>query len=382
VAFRTLSGLVPNDTNSQDDIYVHDSLTKETTLVSVTEDGTQAGGGSARASISANGRYVVFYSYADTLVTNDTNGVGDIFARDLVTHTTTRVNVASDGTEANSASGLDNPAQLSADGRYVAFDSFATNLVTNDTNDRQDVFVHDQTTGSTTRASVGNGGVEANSVGGGSMAPALSADGGFVAFSSDSTNLSAGDTNNTTDIFVRDRLNDTTARVSIASDGTQSDGQSVRPTISGDGRYVAFEGWGGHLVSNDTNNAPDIFVRDRSNGTTARVSVAQHGAQANGQSWYASISGDGRFVAFQSVATNLDRLGDGDVNGTFDVFVKDQRKGKVTRENLTPQGDPSNGFGVHPSLNANGQYVVFVGGGDLAPGDTNNLPDVYIRQRF
>jgi hypothetical protein len=382
VTFRTFSGLVSNDINGQPDIYVRDNLTKRTTLASVTADGTQASGGSGATSISANGRYVTFYSFANTLVPNDTNGVGDIFVRDLVTNTTTRASVASNGTQANSASGLDNPAQLSANGRYVVFDSLATNLVPNDTNNRQDVFVHDRITGVTTRVSVGSGGVEGNGVGSGSMAPAISASGRFVVFASDSTNLVSGDTNTATDIFVRDRLDGVTTRMSIGSNGVQSDNVSIRPTITADGRFVAFEGWGVNLVPNDTNSTPDIFVRDRQNGTTSRVSVSQNGTQSNDQSRYASISGNGRYVAFQSVATNLDSLGVNDANGDFDIFVKDQQTGKVTRENVTPQGNLSNASGVHPSLSANGHYIVFDGGDDLVTGDTNNLPDVFLRQRF
>ncbi|HUC90125.1 MAG TPA: hypothetical protein VMR45_04960 [Patescibacteria group bacterium] len=383
VAFSTLSGLDPIDTNGQSDIYVRDTKNQTTTLVSVTADGTQAAGGSKLASISANGRYVVFYAYPDTLVPNDTNGVGDTFVRDLVHHTTTRVNVASNGDQANGSSGIENPAQISADGRYVAFDSFATNLVPNDTNGRQDVFLHDRNTGRTTRVSVGANGVEANANGSGSMAPALSEDGRYVAFASDSTNLVANDTNNSTDIFVRDRQHGTTTRVSVASDGTQGNDASIRPTISDNGRYVAFEGWGSSLVANDTNNAPDIFVRDRQHDTLTRVSVAQDGTQSNDQSRYASISGDGRFVAFQSMATNIDSLGSGDTNGNFDIFVKNIRNGEVTRENVTPAGGLSNGFAMYPSLNANGRYVAFVGGGsDLVAGDTNHLSDVFLRQRF
>lgn len=350
-------------------------------MATVTADGARAAGGSNLGSISADGHYVVFYSFADTLVSDDANGVGDIYVRDLVAGVTSRVNVASDGRQANSASGVDNPAQISADGRYVAFDSFASNLISNDTNDRQDVFVHDRNTGGTTRVSVANDGTEGDAAGGGSMAPAVSTNGRFVAFASHSTNLVANDTNNVTDIFVRDQLNRTTTRVSIASDGTQSDVETVRPSISADGRFVTFEGWGAHLVPNDTNNATDIFVRDRVVGSTVRVSVSPRGSQANGQSWHASISNNGRFIAFQSTATNLDRLGGGDINGDFDIFVKDMKTGKVTRENVTPQGGLSEGFGVRPSLNADGRYIVFGGVDDIVPNDTNGLPDVFLRRR-
>jgi len=194
-----------------------------TTRVSVASDGTQASSGSSRPSISADGRYVAFASDASNLVSGDTNGQKDIFVFDRHTGQTTRVSMASDGTQANSIS--DWPS-ISADGRYVAFSSFASNLVLGDTNGRGDIFVHDRLTGETTRVSVASDGTQAN---GTSSWPSISADGRYVAFGSDATSF--GNTDFRTDIFVHDRQTKETARVSVASDGSTGIGYSDFGTV-------------------------------------------------------------------------------------------------------------------------------------------------------
>ena len=220
-------------------------------------------------------------------------------AATALAQTTERVSVASNGGQADSSSV--NPA-VSADGRFVAFESDASNLVGGDTNGLNDIFVHDRQTGTTERVSVATGGTEANGV---SYTPAISADGRFVAFYSNATNLVGGDTNGTSDVFVHDRQTGTTERVSVATGGAEANGGSSTAAISADGRFVAFHSDATNLVSGDTNGARDIFVHDRQTGTTERVSVATGGAQANSGSANPAISADGRFVAFYSVATNL-----------------------------------------------------------------------------
>src|SRR5438445_496038 len=217
--------------------------------------------------------------------------------------TTVRVSVASDGTEGNDVS---LGSALSADGRFVAFDSAATDLVAGDTNGVSDVFVHDRQTGTTERVSVASDGTQGNDA---SFYSALSADGRFVAFDSDATNLVAGDTNGTTDVFVHDRQTGTTERVSVASGGgTQGNGKSggffAFPALSADGRFVAFQSDAPNLVAGDTNGTTDVFVHDRQTGTTERVSVASGGSQGNGCSAGPVLSADGRFVAFHRPATN------------------------------------------------------------------------------
>ena len=202
--------------------------------------------------------------------------------------------------------------QLSADGRYVVFVSGATNLIPNDTNNAEDVFVKDRQTGATTRVSVASQtGAQANN---GSGAAAISGDGRYVAFYSDASNLVSGDTNGVGDIFVHDRQTGLTTRVSVDSSGHEANGENSDSylAISGDGRYVAFSSEATNLVSGDTNNVRDIFVHDRQTSQTRRVSVASNGAEANGGSGAVDISDDGRYVAFSSSATNLVA---GDTNG-------------------------------------------------------------------
>ena len=189
---------------------------------------------------------------------------------------TTRVSVASDGTEGgNAISWISN---ISADGRYVAFTSKATNLVINDANEAGDIFVHDRQTGTTERVSVASDGTEGTSD---SLAPALSADGRYVVFTSEATNLVASDTNGTHDIFVHDRQTGITERVNVASDGTEANGRSWHPVLSGGGRYVAFESSATNLVAEDTNRRNDVFVHDRQTGITERVSVASDGTEGD-----------------------------------------------------------------------------------------------------
>jgi Tol biopolymer transport system component len=263
-------------------------------------------------SISADGRYVAFHSDASNLVPGDTNGTWDIFVHDRLTGQTTRVSVASDGTQGNNGSG---DPSISADGRYVAFTSEASNLVPGDTNGTWDIFVHDRVTGQTTRVSVASDGSEGY---GSSFSSSISADGRYVAFSSWASNLVPGDTNGWADVFVHDRVTGQTTRVSVASDGTEGNHVSLLPSISADGRYVAFSSWASNLVPGDTNEVQDIFVHDRLTGQTSRVSVASGGTEGNGASEFPSISADGRYVAFYSAASNLVP---GDTNGTWDIFV-------------------------------------------------------------
>jgi RHS repeat-associated protein len=295
------------------DIFVHDRWISETTRVSVASDGTEGDDGSYTPSISADGRFVAFESWASNLVSGDTNGTIDVFVHDRQMGETTRVSVASDGTEGDDGSYW---PSISADGRFVAFESWASNLVSGDTNGMGDIFVHDRWISETTRVSVASDGTEGN--GDSSYWLSISADGHLVAFESNATNLVSSDTNGWNDIFVHDRWISETTRVSVASDGTEGDDVSYWPSISADGRFVAFESWASNLVSGDTNEMRDIFVHNRQTGETARVSIASDGTEGNGGSYTPSISDDGRFVAFFSRATNLVV---NDTNGSGDIFV-------------------------------------------------------------
>src|SRR6266545_1404755 len=298
-----------------------------TSLVSVASDGTQGNDPSSGPAISGDGRYVAFESDATNLVPGDSNVRRDIFVRDRQTAETTRVSVASDGTQGSSEFGFSQgaDASISADGRFVAFQAGFPNLVAGDTNtcvslpnlppgECPDIFVHDRQTGQTTRVSVASDGTQANDQ---SFRPAISADGRYVTFASVASNLVPGDTNGAqgvflgTDVFVHDRQTGQTTRVSVASDGTQANRESFAPTVSADGRYVAFLSLASNLVPRDSNGrrnpllGQDVFVHDRQTGQTTRVSVASDHRQALGPSLDPSISADGQRVAFASDAANL-----------------------------------------------------------------------------
>jgi len=262
---------VPADTNDLWDIFVHDRHTGQTTRISVASDGNQADDVSFEPSISADGRYVAFTSGASNLVPADTNDVYDVFVHDRQTGETVRLSVASDGKQGD---GVSFDPSISADGRCVAFRSDGSNLVPADTNDLCDIFVHDRQTGQTERVSVASYGTQGDDWCGD---PSISADGRYVSFGSSASNLVSGDANDVDDIFVHDRQTGQTVRVSVASDGTEGNGHSLEPSISADGQYVAFGSSASNLVPGDTNEADDIFVHDRQTGETFLISVPSEG---------------------------------------------------------------------------------------------------------
>jgi len=372
--FSHASNLVPGDTNGQADSFVHDRQTGETTRVSVASDGTQGNSYSYSPSISADGRFVAFYSHASNLVTGDTNGLQDVFAHDRQTGQTTRVSVASNGEQANAHS---YSPSLSADGRFVAFYSGGNNLVPGDTNGTVDIFVHDRQTGETTRVSVATNGAQGNS---GSNDPSISGHGRFVAFNSYASNLVQGDTNGQADSFVHDRQTGETTRVSVASDGTQGNSHSYCRSLSVDGRFVSFDSYASNLIAGDTNGWADSFVHDRQTGQTTCVSIATDGTtQGNAGSYEASISADGRFVAFYSSATNLVPA---DTSGQTDVFVHDSQTGETTRVSVASDGTEGNETSEVACLSADGQFVAFNSyASNLVEGDTNGTWDVFVHDR-
>ena len=374
VAFHSsASNLVSGGSNG--DVFLRDRRTSITTRVSVATDGTQGDGPSGHDGvlcISATGRFVAFASWATNLVAGDTNGVPDIFLRDRQRGETTRVSVASDGTQ-----GIDTSwgePSVSADGRYVAFDSGASNLVGGDTNGLPDVLLRDCSRGETTRVSVASDGTQGNGLSG---LPSISADGRYVAFWSSASNLVSGDNNGSGDVFLHDCLTGETTLVSVASDGTQGNGGSLRLALSADGRYVAFQSGASNLVSGDINGTVDVFVHDCQTGQTVLASVASDGTPANGASFAPSISADGRYVAFESPATNLVS---GDNNGTWDVFLHDCLTGETTLVSVASDGTQGNYYSGEASLSADGRYVAFESvATNLVPGDTNGILDVFVR---
>jgi len=374
--FSYASNLVTGDTNGEPDVFVYDQQTGATTRVSVGPGGAQANGASDYPAISADGRWVAFNSSASNLVAGDTNGAGDVFVHDQQTGTTTRVSVGPAGVQGDASSGGYGGAAISADGRWVVFDSRASNLVAGDTNGMIDMFVHDRQTGTTTLASLGPGGVQGNDW---SLYAAISADGRWVAFHSYASNLVAGDTNGTIDAFVFDQQTGTTTRVSVGTGGLQGNGASSSPKLSGDGRWVTFTSMASNLVAGDTNTERDVFVYDQQSGTTARVNVGSGGTQGNGRSFGSAISADGRWVAFDSLASNLVA---GDTNDKSDVFVYDQQLATTTRVSVGSNGGEGDETSGTPVISADGRWVGFVSrAGNLVTGDTNGYLDVFVRDR-
>ncbi|NUM43349.1 MAG: PD40 domain-containing protein [Anaerolineales bacterium] len=372
IAFASeADNLTTGDTNLAEDIFVHDRLTGTTTRISVASDGIQGDGHSSYSAISDDGRYLVFDSEATNLVAGDTNGAPDIFLHDQQTGMTTRVSVASDGTEANFGSEV--PA-LSGDGNIIVFQSEGSNLVAGDPNGTWDIFVHERLTGITTHASAPS--VEADD---GSYAPTISAYGRYVAFESDANNLIADDTNDKTDIFIRDQQTKTTSRVSINTNGEEADNHSFPPAaLSEDGQYVAFASDATNLVTDDTNTSRDIFVHDRADGSTTRVSVASDGTQADDDSSQPALSADGRYVAFRSMASNLVTGG----SSGLQIFVHDRQTGLTTLVAVSSEGVQGNGLSSAPVLSSDGRYVAFESfANNLVPDDTNNADDIFVHDR-
>jgi len=374
------SNLVPGDTNAVTDVFVYDRLTGTVERVSVDGAGNQGNGASNAVNLSGDGRFVVFNSSATNLVLGDTNAAVDVFLHDRLTGATERISVNTAGIQGNGSSQGD--TDISDDGRFVAFQSDATNFITGDTNGTTDVFVRDRTAGTTSLVSVSTTGTVGNARSPENSGCQISPNGRYVVFPSIATDLVPGDTNGQNDVFMRDLLAGTTERVSVSTSGTEGNGLSAWPDVSTDGRFVVYSSLATNLVGGDNNNTWDDFVRDRQAHTTERVSLGPGGIEANANSGYTSISSDGRIVAFTSRATNLVP---GDTNGIRDVFVRDRVLGVTERVSVSSSGGqatgPDNEIGL-TSVSADGRFVVFsFSATDLVPGDTNGVPDAFIRDR-
>ncbi len=376
VAFRSYaSNLVLDDTNGEQDAFVHDRWTGRTTRASVSSAGVQANGESWVCNMTSDGRFIVFWSRATNLVDGDTNDLDDLFVHDQVTGVTSRVSISSTGSQGDAPSG--GSASVSADGRYVAFDSHATNLVDGDTNGTGDVFLRDRVANTTTRLSVSTSGSECD---GWSASSSITPDGRYVAFTSGGTNLVSGDANGCADVFLRDLVSGTTTLVSMSSSGVQNNGDTwcSSNAISADGRYVALWSASDNLVANDTNGHYDAFLRDRVAGTTTRVSVASDGAQGDGFTGNPSISPDGRFVLFVSSATNLAA---DDMNGRMDVFAHERATGTTRLISRSSTGAPADQESRSAAISEDGRYVAFESfASNLVPRDENGtVPDFFVR---
>jgi Tol biopolymer transport system component len=349
-------------------------------LISVNRRGFTGDGPSQGPAVSADGRYVAFLSDAtDLLPLNDRNGFRDVYLRDRATGITELVSVGLDGNPANGSSqigGLSSPA-ISADGCLVAFSSTASNLVEGDQNGTEDVFVRNRCAGSTERVSLASGGGEAN---GSSGNPDLSSDGRYVTFQSNATNIVDGDTNGDTDIFVFDRETRTSQRASVADvTGEEANGDSVLPAISGDGGTVAFESMATNLTAK-ANTLRQVFVHTLQSGLTTQVSVNLNGDPGNGSSFAPDLSFDGSLVAFKSEASDLV---DGDTNGVADVFVRDLAAASTERVSVDNFGNQAQSLSAHPSISGDGRYVAFPSDDDFFdPQDNNKQRDVFVYDRL
>lgn len=372
------ANLVPADANGAYDIFRKDAASGDIILVSTDSNGAQADGDSGTSSTSGDGRYVAFWSEAANLVPGDGNGLKDVFVKDSMTGTTALVSARADGAPGNSGSDL---PSISDDGRYVAFRSTADDLIAGDTNGALDVFVRDTLTGVTALASAGEDGTPGDGPSCDTYPPSISADGRYVAFESAAANLVPGDANGKRDIFVKDMQTGEIRLASSDTAGNPGDGGSLYATISDDGRRVLFRSIAGNLVPGDSRicdgvNCSDVFLKDLDTGSIIKVSTDAAGGDADAPAWDPDLSGDGRYAAFSSAASNL--VPD-DTNGTYDIFVKDVETGAVLLISKNAEGRSGNGWSIGPYLSADGLAIAFQSeAADLVPGDANAAADVLL----
>lgn len=294
--------------------------------------------------------------------------LGTIPAIATVPYITKRVNLTPTGTQVTEGN-VQSPPRISQDGQYVAFATTSSDIVAGDTNGAADIFVRDMSTNVTVMASLANDGTQIPASTGDGFV--ISANGRYVVFNTNYSGVVSGDTNNVTDIFVRDLKNNTTERISVTSTGAQANKASARFDISATGRYVVFDSLASNLSANDTNSNRDIFVRDREKGTTTLLSKDSMGAVGNGLSASPSISCDGAHIAFYSTSTNLSV---NDTNGKPDIFLVDRVSDDAV-SNITPL---ANGSSDGPEMSCNGESIVFESSAsNLVANDTNGLTDIF-----
>lgn len=404
------------------------NLQAETVLVSRSSEGEQARDFSTFPSISDGGRFVAFISKADNLVPGDTNGELDVFVHDRETRRTTRASVASDGSEANDGVGW-TVKSISDNGRFVVFSSTADNLVSTDDNRRSDIFLHDRESGETSIVSVASNGAEAN---GSSYSPGIFGNGRYVTYHSSADNLVGEDTNGITDVFLHDRETGLTRRVNVASDSNEAERWDsdwswiwwYTNPVSDDGRYVAFTSWSGNLVPGDDNAVEDVFIHDLDTGETERVSFTSDGRQSHHSSLLLDMSDDGRYVAFLSIAASNAPEDDPEPSGLFvhdretgetsripygsywaafsnggrylaydhyswaadplsprmpsGTYVLDQQTGETVKATVSYRGSPADGNSTHVAISGDGRSVAVASNAtNLVPGDSNGKGDVF-----
>jgi len=351
--------------------------------ITVATDGAEANRhNSGPAFVSADGRHVAYSSNATNLAPNDANNNLDVFVRDRVAGTTVLISATPAGKSGNGRSDV---ADLSEDGRFVLFSSHATDFVAGDTNLDYDAYVcdrdpdanglFDEGNATIVRASLGNSGQQPN---GRSIAGSISSDGRFVAFESEASNLVAGDGNHFTDVFVRDLVAGTTERVDVSSAGAESDRYADTARISRDGRYVAFSTAATNLAPGDANGARDVYLRDRTAGTTERVSIGEAGAEGTHDANKFAMARDGQRFAWESWSANLVA---GDGNNVPDVFLRDRAAGTTVRASVSDEGVEGDRASTDAFLSADGEWLLFVSDSrNLAGIETNQTVDVFLRE--
>jgi hypothetical protein len=403
---------------SGNQVYLDDLISKKSICLSENSNGQQGNNISGSPSMSLDGRYVVFTSYASNLIPNDTNDKSDIFMRDLAKGTITRISVDSNGNQGNGAC---EESSISGDGRFTAFSSLSSNITYNDTNGARDIFVYDAILKTTNMVSLDASGkqlpgfsrspsISANGnlitfvylsvydniclvdrsatsfsiistsnnkelANNSSCAPNISADGSAIVFYSFASNLVQNDTNNIADLFYYDVKSKYISLITSNSDGTQSNGGFWRPeaSISGDGNLVVFASYASNLVKNDTNGTYDIFIYNRTHNTIAIASNNYSGVQANGGSLTCGITVDGKYIIFESGATNLTLNDD---NNQSDYFIKNIETKSILK--ITSQLKTNYEFSSQSNINGTGQYVVFSSTAKLTPDDDSYSSDIFL----
>ena len=342
--------------------------------VSVSSNGTFGNDFSYYSVISSDGRYVAFQSQSSNLVTNDTNGQYDIFRHDLLTATTELVSLRSNGVA--SANGLGLEPDISGDGRYVVWSTNASNVVSGDTNGTWDVFLRDMATGTNERISLTGSGAQASDR---SDGPRITPDGRHVVFHSDAA-LLASDTNGQKDVYRLDRQTGQLEIVSVTQGAAQGNGGSYHGDVSDDGRHVVFTSSADNFAAGDTNGTADMFWKDMATGELRRVNVSSSGAQANGESTWPYVSGDGLTVVFSSRGSTLVT---GDSNGNWDLFAHDITTSTTERLNVRPGGAQANSYVRSPaSVSTDGRFVIYASlSTNLVANDTNGKQDIFLRDR-
>jgi Tol biopolymer transport system component len=383
------SNLVPGDTNGQDDVFRRDLKTGAVIRISDGFKGAEPNNSSAGGDISADGRYVVFESEASNLVKSDDNGRADVFVRDLVKKTTTRISV---GLSKTSASGGGTGPTISANGQRIAFTSWATDLVPDDTNGQSDVFVWNRASGKITRVSVGPNGIQSD------LPPfpppaytgerysdsaSISQDGWSVVFRSYARNLVTDDHNGVSDIFSHNLKTHVTSRISLADGGGEAEGGnkglgSYAPSISADGTVLTFASVAGNLVADPPKHQYDWYVRNLTTGVVQQVhKTVNDNAEVTGPNG-ATVTPDGKYVLWSS---NDPKVVAGDTNGVADIFLTTLKTGAIRRISVTTHGGQANAGSYGGVPTAGGKEIFFTSDAtNLVAKDTNKARDSFLRR--